>query len=117
VVDIVEHLNAQIREVVPRNVDATLIEIEKPDPSGVVDPDVARHRVAVDNHYRHLGDRRKDFEHVARNSIGKRAHVGIDTEPGVRQLCHPAATKSLRVADGDIVKLLERCGNEMPIVA
>ncbi len=113
---VVEHLAAEVRQIVPRNIDSALVKIEQPYPALFIDPDVCVKRVAVDHRPGKMCDRSENGEHLIGYLGRKLAHFGIDTRAGVSELRDRLTPRSLRKVSGVLVQLLQSDGHVEPIL-
>ena len=90
-----EHLHAEVRQVVPDDVDTALVPVDQSDPAVIADAHVRRRGVSMDQRHAHIRDRREHLQHHRRHVGGHRRQIGIAARRRPRELGDHAASRSL----------------------
>jgi len=78
VVVIVEDLNAEVRQIVPCDINAALVEIEQADVTVVVNPNVTRTGIPMDHGPGMIFELGEYRQHVSGGVVGHLTKVGVD---------------------------------------
>ena len=101
----------EVGQVVPRHVNATLIEIEKADRPIVEDPQVRGPRIAVNHRCRTLRERREDGEDLVDDIRRECGQISIEALAVSREFRDGRTPRALRVCRGGSVKRLQTISN------
>lgn len=97
---VVEHLDAKVRQIVPREIDPGLVPIQQPDGAIPPDPDIRRPRITVDDGQRHVDQALEHGKHLVCDVGRYSIEVGIDAGAERSKLAHVHAAWSLIVTFG-----------------